>query len=55
MNTIVKFATLSNKHNESDHAHALLEKVLTSYPKRVDIWATYVDMLVKANEIALAR
>lgn len=55
VNTIVKFATLSNKHNHSDYAHALLEQVLTSYPKRVDIWTTYVDMLVKANEIVLAR
>lgn len=55
MNTIVKFAILSNKHNQSEYAHALLEQVLTSYPKRVDIWTTYIDMLVKADEILLAR
>ncbi|KAJ6635683.1 Protein RRP5 like [Pseudolycoriella hygida] len=53
--TIVKFAMLSHKHNQRDYAHTLLEQILSSYPKRVDIWSTYIDMLVKDNEIALSR
>lgn len=32
-----------------------MEQVLTSYPKRVDCWSQYVDMLVKDKEVAAAR
>lgn len=55
INTIVKFANLSNKYNQKDHAHALFEQILLSYPKRIDIWSQYVDMLVKGNDIDIAR
>lgn len=55
VSTIVKFASLSNKHNQRDTAHALMEQILTSYPKRVDCWSQYVDMLVKDKEIPIAR
>lgn len=46
---------LYNRFNESDDAHALLEQILASYPKRVDIWSVYIDMLIKSDEIKLAR
>lgn len=52
---IVKFANLNNKYDNKNTAHALMEQILTSYPKRVDCWSQYVDMLVKDNEIELAR
>lgn len=32
-----------------------MEQILTSYPKRVDCWSQYVDMLIKDKEIAIAR
>lgn len=38
-----------------DTATTLLEQVLISYPKRVDIWSFYVDMLVKENQVESAR
>lgn len=44
-----------NRHGESEAAHAHFEQILASYPKRVDIWSVYVDMLTKSNEIELAR
>lgn len=55
INMIVKFANLSNKFEQKDHAHALMEQILVSYPKRVDCWSQYVDMLIKNNDIDLAR
>ncbi|GAB0097371.1 RRP5 [Sergentomyia squamirostris] len=52
---ISSFAKLHNKHGERETAHALLEQIITSYPKRVDIWSMYVDMLVKDSRQDLAR
>lgn len=43
------------RYNEHESAHALLEQIITSYPKRVDIWFVYIDILIKSNEIILAR
>lgn len=36
-------------------AQTLLDQVVTSYPKRVDVWAQYIDMLVKSEMIDSAR
>lgn len=55
INLIVRFANLCNKFSEQDHAHALMEQILVSYPKRIDCWSQYVDMLIKNNDIDIAR
>lgn len=55
VSTIIKFAQINNKHNNRDRAHALMEQILAAYPKRVDCWSQYVDMLVKDKEIEAAR
>lgn len=55
INTIVKFANLSNKFGQKDHAQALFEQILVSYPKRIDVWSQYVDLLVKGGDIDIAR
>uniref|UniRef100_A0A182N4R0 S1 motif domain-containing protein n=1 Tax=Anopheles dirus TaxID=7168 RepID=A0A182N4R0_9DIPT len=52
---IVKFAFLHNRNSNRDEAHLLFEQILTSYPKRTDIWSQYVDMLVKDNLVENAR
>uniref|UniRef100_A0A182Q0X7 S1 motif domain-containing protein n=1 Tax=Anopheles farauti TaxID=69004 RepID=A0A182Q0X7_9DIPT len=52
---IVKFAFLHNRNGNRDEAHLLFEQILTSYPKRTDIWSQYVDMLVKDNLVENAR
>uniref|UniRef100_A0A1B0GJY3 rRNA biogenesis protein RRP5 n=1 Tax=Lutzomyia longipalpis TaxID=7200 RepID=A0A1B0GJY3_LUTLO len=52
---ISSFAKLHNKFDEKETAHALLEQIVTSYPKRVDIWSMYVDMLTKDSRHDLAR
>lgn len=55
ISTISRFALLCNKYNEENHAHALFEQILVSYPKRVDCWSQYIDILIKANDIDIAR
>lgn len=46
---------MNRANGQMDVASTLLEQILTSYPKRTDIWSFYVDMLVKENEVESAR
>ncbi|XP_053967794.1 protein RRP5 homolog [Anastrepha ludens] len=55
VNTIVAFGNLNHKYGFNEMAQTLLDQVVTSYPKRVDVWAQYVDMLVKTQMIDSAR
>ncbi|KAH8247129.1 hypothetical protein KR032_010485 [Drosophila birchii] len=55
INCIVSFAKLYAKNEANDMAQTLLDDVVTSYPKRIDIWSVYVDMLIKADLIDSAR
>ncbi|KAJ9583610.1 hypothetical protein L9F63_022054, partial [Diploptera punctata] len=52
---ISKFAHLENRLGDTERAQTLMEHILTSYPKRTDIWLSYVDMLVKKGLHDAAR
>lgn len=49
------FANLNHKHGNDEMAQTLLDQVVTSYPKRVDVWTQYIDLLIKTNLIDSAR
>ncbi|XP_015118084.1 protein RRP5 homolog [Diachasma alloeum] len=51
----VKFAQLENKFGDNERAETLFEKILSSYPKRVDVWSIYVDVLIKSKRYDSAR
>lgn len=55
VNLLCKFALMENQHGFSEQAQTLFEHILTSYPKRTDIWNVYVDMLVKSKKVDVAR
>lgn len=55
VSVIVKFAHLENKYGDKDRAKTLFEQILVSYPKRIDVWTSYVDSLVKALDFDSAR
>uniref|UniRef100_A0A1A9V937 S1 motif domain-containing protein n=1 Tax=Glossina austeni TaxID=7395 RepID=A0A1A9V937_GLOAU len=55
VNTIIMFANLNHKYGRSEMAQTLLDQIVTSYPKRVDVWSQYVDVLIKENLIDCAR
>lgn len=55
VNLLVQFAFMESRFDDPERAEALLEKVLASYPRRVDVWTSYVDMLIKGNRIHIAR
>ncbi|XP_022211843.1 protein RRP5 homolog [Drosophila obscura] len=55
INCIVAYAKLYEKNDDKDMAQTLLDDIVTSYPKRIDIWSVYVDMLIKTGQIESAR
>ncbi|KAK5647128.1 hypothetical protein RI129_005592 [Pyrocoelia pectoralis] len=52
---VVQFAIMEFNYGEKHHAEAMFETVLQSNPKRVDVWSTYVDQMVKKDNIDGAR
>ncbi|KAL6430719.1 hypothetical protein ACFW04_006937 [Cataglyphis niger] len=55
VNLLVRFANLENKLGDKERAQTLFEHILSSYPKRVDVWSCYVDCLIKSEDIDVAR
>nr|CAH7737780.1 unnamed protein product [Callosobruchus chinensis] len=55
MEIIVRFAVMEFKHGEEEHGAAIFETILSSEPRKVNIWTTYVDQLVKKGKIDQAR
>ncbi|CAO1409196.1 unnamed protein product [Diamesa serratosioi] len=52
---MIKFALLNNRYAQTDFAQVIFEKILTTYNKKLPIWFTYIDMLIKNKEIEVAR
>lgn len=50
-----RFAQLEYKHGDPEKGKTVLEKVLTTYPKKTDIWNVYVDLSIKYEGIHEAR
>ncbi|XP_076757290.1 ribosomal RNA Processing 5 [Xylocopa sonorina] len=55
VNLMARFALMENRLGDKERAQTLFEHILSSYPKRVDIWSCYVDALIKSNDIDIAR
>ncbi|CAL7942589.1 unnamed protein product [Xylocopa violacea] len=55
VNLMARFALMENRFGNKERAQTLFEHILSSYPKRVDIWSCYVDALIKSNDIDIAR
>ncbi|XP_059490247.1 protein RRP5 homolog [Neocloeon triangulifer] len=55
VDVICRFAHLENKYGSAERCHTLFEHILSSYPKRTDIWNSYVDLLIKAGNVDAAR
>lgn len=49
VNVISKFAQFEFKHGEPERGRTMFEHILSSYPKRVDIWSVYIDMVLKTD------
>ena len=47
INMISKYGMLEYKHGQAESGRTMFEGIVTNYPKRMDIWAIYMDMEVK--------
>ncbi|CAG9825023.1 unnamed protein product [Phaedon cochleariae] len=52
---IVRFAIMEFRFGEEEQGAAVFETILSSDPRKVNIWTTYVDQLIKKNRIENAR
>uniref|UniRef100_A0A8D0CUM6 Protein RRP5 homolog n=1 Tax=Sander lucioperca TaxID=283035 RepID=A0A8D0CUM6_SANLU len=47
VDVIAKFAQLEFRYGDSEKGRTMFDKVLTSYPKRTDLWSVFIDLMVK--------
>jgi rRNA biogenesis protein RRP5 len=52
---ISKFAQLEFKVGDPERGRTIFEEILSSYPKRVDIWSVYLDHELNAGNFTLIR
>ncbi|XP_042545191.1 protein RRP5 homolog isoform X1 [Dipodomys spectabilis] len=47
VDVIAKFAQLEFQLGDAERAKAIFENMLSTYPKRTDVWSVYIDMVIK--------
>ncbi|XP_029924542.1 protein RRP5 homolog [Myripristis murdjan] len=47
VDVIAKFAQLEFRYGDAEKGRSMFDKVLTSYPKRTDLWSVFIDLMVK--------
>ncbi|KAM7009922.1 protein RRP5 homolog [Tautogolabrus adspersus] len=47
VDVIGKFAQLEFRYGDAEKGRTMFDKVLTSYPKRTDLWSVFIDLTVK--------
>ncbi|KAG7169026.1 RRP5-like [Homarus americanus] len=52
---INRFGQLEFRFGEAERGRTIFESLLSNYPKRIDIWSVYVDILRKNGDIEGAR
>lgn len=52
---ISRFALIEYKQGSAERGRTLMEGVVSSYPKRIDLWSVYIDMELKHNGADAAR
>ena len=55
VDVISKFAQFEFKYGEMERGCTMFESLLSSYPRRVDLWSIYIDMLIKKTELERVR
>jgi ABC-type hemin transport system substrate-binding protein len=52
---ISKFAQLEFKHGEPERGKTMFDSLVSTYPRRVDLWAVYTDMMIKLGDTQKVR
>ena len=52
---ILKFAQFEFKYGDIERGRTMFDSLLSSYPRRVDLWCVYLDMMIQTNDITTVR
>ena len=52
---VTKFAQFEFKYGDIERGRTMFESLLSSYPRRVDLWCVYLDMMIQTNDITTVR
>lgn len=52
---ISKFSQLEFKYGEPERGRTMFESLLSTYPRRIDIWSVYIDMVIKTGDYQKVR
>ena len=52
---ISKSAQFEFKYGDIEHARTMFDSLLSSYPRRFDLWCVYLDMMIQTNDITTVR
>ena len=55
IDTTKAFALLEFKHGEAERGRTIFEGILSSFPKRIDLWSVYLDMETKTGDLETTR
>ncbi|XP_022672273.1 uncharacterized protein LOC111254989 isoform X2 [Varroa destructor] len=55
IDVIRRFASMEFSHGEHEVGKSLMDNLLLSYPKRIDLWNVYIDQLVKLQDFDSVR
>ncbi|XP_012990759.2 protein RRP5 homolog [Esox lucius] len=44
---IAKFAQLEFRYGDLERGKTMFDKIVTSYPKRTDLWSVFIDLMIK--------
>ena len=55
VDAISKFAQFEFQYGEPERGATEFESLVSTYPKRVDLWSVYIDMMLKAGEVKRVR
>lgn len=47
VDVITKFAQLEFRFGNTEKGRTMFDKILTSYPKRTDLWSIFIDLMIK--------
>lgn len=47
---ISRFAQLEFKHGDPERGKTLFESILGNFPKRMDLWSVYIDLMIKLGD-----
>eukprot|EP00088_Acartia_fossae_P015650 TRINITY_DN1860_c0_g1_i2.p1 TRINITY_DN1860_c0_g1~~TRINITY_DN1860_c0_g1_i2.p1 ORF type:complete len:1447 (+),score=367.26 TRINITY_DN1860_c0_g1_i2:45-4343(+) len=50
-----KFAQIEFKYGDTERGKTMYEKLVSSYPRRVDIWSSYADQLTRIGDVTATR